>query len=160
MKVPKLAVIFLLVVCLVVYLTYVKHCFENRKFPKPILEQLHITDPHKRPMSAELVSEQFRYGIMFDAGSTGTRIHIFQFQQEPNASLKLGPETFKAIKPGLSAYADEPEKCKAGLLELLEAAKKTVPPAQWSYTPLALRATAGLRLLPGEKATHLLDKVG
>ncbi|KAG7328625.1 hypothetical protein KOW79_008569 [Hemibagrus wyckioides] len=159
MKVPKLAVIFLLVVCLVVYLTYVKRCFENRKLSKPFLEQLYRTDLHKRPTSAEMAGEMFRYGIMFDAGSTGTRIHIFQFQQENNAAPKLGPETFKAIKPGLSAYADDPEKSKAGLLELLEVAKQTVPPAQWSSTPLALRATAGLRLLPGEKATHLLDKV-
>ncbi|KAK3538281.1 hypothetical protein QTP70_034609 [Hemibagrus guttatus] len=159
MKVPKLAVIFLLVVCLVVYLTYVKRCFENRKLSKLVLEQPYRTDLHKRPTSAEMVSEMFRYGIMFDAGSTGTRIHIFKFQQEDNAAPKLGPQMFKAIKPGLSAYADDPEKSKAGLLELLEVAKQTVPPAQWSSTPLALRATAGLRLLPGEKATHLLDKV-
>ncbi|XP_060789392.1 ectonucleoside triphosphate diphosphohydrolase 6 [Neoarius graeffei] len=159
MKVPKLAFVFLLVVCLVVYLTYVKHRFENRKPSKPLLEEVYRTDLRKRPTSVGLVNERFRYGIMFDAGSTGTRVHVFQFQLESNGVPKLGPETFKAIKPGLSAYADDPEKGKAGLLELLEVAKQTVPPAQWSSTPLALRATAGLRLLPGEKATHLLDKV-
>ncbi|XP_047013811.1 ectonucleoside triphosphate diphosphohydrolase 6 isoform X3 [Ictalurus punctatus] len=150
MKIPKLAFIFLLLVCLVVYLTYVKRRFETRKLSKPLLEQLSRT--------AQVVSETFQYGIMFDAGSTGTRIHVFQFHLESSAAPKLGSETFKAIKPGLSAYADDPEKCKAGLLELLKVAKQTIPPAQWSSTPLALRATAGLRLLPGEKATQLLDK--
>ncbi|TSS85097.1 Ectonucleoside triphosphate diphosphohydrolase 6 [Bagarius yarrelli] len=170
MKIPKLAVIFLMAVCLVVYLTYVKRCFENRTLSRPLLEQLYRSDLRKRPTSAEMIREMFRYGIMFDAGSTGTRIHIFKFQQDTNAAPKLSSEMFKAIKPGLSAYADEPEKlrtitynkllqCKTGLLELLDVAKQTVPPAQWSSAPLALRATAGLRLLPGQKATHLLDKV-
>ncbi|XP_034164074.1 ectonucleoside triphosphate diphosphohydrolase 6 isoform X2 [Pangasianodon hypophthalmus] len=159
MKIPKLAFVFLLVACFVIYLTYVKRHFESSFMSKSLLEQLCRTDLHKRPTSAEVVGEMFSYGIMFDAGSTGTRIHIFQFKLEPNASPKLGSETFKAIKPGLSAYADDPEKCKAGLLALLDVAKQTVPPAQWSSTPLALRATAGLRLLPGKKATHLLDKV-
>ncbi|XP_053365849.1 ectonucleoside triphosphate diphosphohydrolase 6 [Clarias gariepinus] len=156
MKIPKLAIVFLLAVCLVVYLTYVKRRFENRK---PLIEELYRTELHKRPTSPEVVREIFRYGIMFDAGSTGTRIHVFQFQLEPNGAPKLGSEKFKALKPGLSAYADDPEKCKSGLLELLEVAKETIPPAQWSSTPLALRATAGLRLLPGEKASHLLNKV-
>ncbi|KAI5102677.1 ectonucleoside triphosphate diphosphohydrolase 6 [Silurus meridionalis] len=159
MKIPKLAFVFLLVVCLVVYLTYVKRHFESTQMSKSQLEQLYKSELRKRPTSAEVVSEVFHYGIMFDAGSTGTRIHIFQFQSDPNAATKLGSETFKAIKPGLSAYADDPQKCKEGLLTLLEVAKKTVPPDQWGSTPLALRATAGLRLLPGEKATHLLDTV-
>lgn len=48
---------------------------------------------------------------------------------------------------------------KEGLLELLNVAKDTVPETLWSSSPLMLRATAGLRLLPGEKATILLDKV-
>ncbi|NXI36921.1 ENTP6 diphosphohydrolase, partial [Galbula dea] len=99
------------------------------------------------------------YGIMFDAGSTGTRIHIFKFTQQPKESPKLTHETFKALKPGLSAYADDVEKCGQGIKELLEVAKKEVPVELWKFTPLVLKATAGLRLLPGEKAQKLLDKV-
>lgn len=44
-------------------------------------------------------------------------------------------------------------------MELLKVAKDKVPDTLWSSTPLMLRATAGLRLLPGEKANILLDKV-
>lgn len=44
-------------------------------------------------------------------------------------------------------------------MELLKVAKATVPDTLWSSTPLMLRATAGLRLLPGEKANILLDEV-
>ncbi|NWX50589.1 ENTP6 diphosphohydrolase, partial [Steatornis caripensis] len=99
------------------------------------------------------------YGIMFDAGSTGTRIHIFKFTQQPKETPKLTHETFKALKPGLSAYADDVEKSGQGIKELLEVAKKEVPMELWKFTPLVLKATAGLRLLPGEKAQKLLDKV-
>ncbi|NXS11544.1 ENTP6 diphosphohydrolase, partial [Neodrepanis coruscans] len=99
------------------------------------------------------------YGIMFDAGSTGTRIHIFKFTQQPRGSPKLTHETFKALKPGLSSYADDVEKSGQGIKELLEVAKKEVPVGLWKFTPLVLKATAGLRLLPGEKAQKLLDKV-
>lgn len=46
-----------------------------------------------------------------------------------------------------------------GIKELLEVAKKEVPMELWKFTPLVLKATAGLRLLPGEKAQKLLEKV-
>uniref|UniRef100_A0A671MYX5 nucleoside diphosphate phosphatase n=1 Tax=Sinocyclocheilus anshuiensis TaxID=1608454 RepID=A0A671MYX5_9TELE len=159
MRFPKLAFVFMFVGCLVVYLTYVKHYYDDSK--PPVSDQLpqHRMDTHKQLTSAQVVSENFQYGIMFDAGSTGTRIHIFKFQIEPNEAPTLAHETFRAIKPGLSAYADDPEKSKEGLLELLNVAKDTVPETLWSSSPLMLRATAGLRLLPGEKATILLDKV-
>lgn len=47
----------------------------------------------------------------------------------------------------------------AGITELLKEARASVPPHLWSSTPVVLRATAGLRLLPGEKAERLLDTV-
>ncbi|XP_066528767.1 ectonucleoside triphosphate diphosphohydrolase 6 [Hoplias malabaricus] len=161
MKLPKLAFIFLLLGCVVVYLTYVKRRFESKTSPlsQQPLQNPSREDHRKLPTSAEVVGENFQYGIMFDAGSTGTRIHVFQFHTEPNEAPKLTHETFKAIKPGLSAYADDPDKSKDGILQLLDVAKESVPAALWGSTPLALKATAGLRLLPGEKASHLLDKV-
>lgn len=38
-------------------------------------------------------------------------------------------------------------------------AKQDIPFDFWKATPLVLKATAGLRLLPGEKAQKLLQKV-
>ncbi|KAG3262727.1 ectonucleoside triphosphate diphosphohydrolase 6 (putative), transcript variant X4 [Ictidomys tridecemlineatus] len=99
------------------------------------------------------------YGIMFDAGSTGTRVHVFQFAQPPGETPTLTHETFKALKPGLSAYADDVEKSAQGIQELLDVAKQEIPFDFWKVTPLVLKATAGLRLLPGEKAHKLLQKV-
>ncbi|XP_044069896.1 ectonucleoside triphosphate diphosphohydrolase 6 isoform X2 [Siniperca chuatsi] len=160
MKRPKLAGVFLFVGCLLAYLMFVKRHYTAtkpeayRRPPQPGSDRL----GDDRPASAA-AGRSFQYGIMFDAGSTGTRIHIFKFQMENKGAPKLAHETFRAIKPGLSAYADDPEQCTAGIMELLEVAKSSVPPSIWTSTPVVLKATAGLRLLPGEKATHLLDQV-
>lgn len=43
--------------------------------------------------------------------------------------------------------------------QLLAKARNFVPEKYWKNTPLALRATAGLRLLPVEKADGLLNEV-
>jgi len=37
------------------------------------------------------------------------------------------------------------------ILQLLTTAKQRIPEKFWSTTPLVLKATAGLRLLPAEK---------
>ncbi|XP_048831085.1 ectonucleoside triphosphate diphosphohydrolase 5 [Brienomyrus brachyistius] len=100
------------------------------------------------------------YGIMFDAGSTGSRIHIYTFIQKDDAGLPvLQNEMYHAVKPGLSAYADKPEEGANTIKQLLRIAKKTIPHSEWRRTPVVLKATAGLRLLPEHKARAILDEV-
>ncbi|XP_043076570.1 ectonucleoside triphosphate diphosphohydrolase 5 [Puntigrus tetrazona] len=100
------------------------------------------------------------YSIMFDAGSTGTRIHVYTFiQKEPDGLPVLDNEMFHSMKPGLSAFADIPEIAGHTVRQLLRVAKKTVPPVEWKRTPVLFRATAGLRLLPPAKAHALLEEV-
>ncbi|XP_063489947.1 ectonucleoside triphosphate diphosphohydrolase 6 isoform X11 [Symphalangus syndactylus] len=111
------------------------------------------------PLGTAADGHEVFYGIMFDAGSTGTRVHVFQFARPPRETPTLTHETFKALKPGLSAYADDVEKSAQGIQELLDVAKQDIPFDFWKATPLVLKATAGLRLLPGEKAQKLLQKV-
>lgn len=43
--------------------------------------------------------------------------------------------------------------------ELLVEAENFIPQHAWSKTPVALRATAGLRLLPSDDALNLLKEV-
>ncbi|XP_041038967.1 ectonucleoside triphosphate diphosphohydrolase 6 [Carcharodon carcharias] len=148
MKVPKVAYVFVLFICLFVYL-HLKKPFQRIQNGLGFTIQATLKQP----------TPQDFYGIMFDAGSTGTRIHVFKFTKMPSESPKLAHETFQALKPGLSAYSDEPHLAMKGIQDLLDIAKESVPRDLWASTPLVLKATAGLRLLPGVKAQHLLDKV-
>ena len=45
------------------------------------------------------------YGVMLDAGSSGSRVHAYRFGVRSDNSLFLEDELFKAVKPGVSSFA-------------------------------------------------------
>lgn len=100
-----------------------------------------------------------KYAIVFDAGSTGSRVHVYRFDETEDGSLALVDDTFEQLKPGLSSFAKNPSEGADSIDPLLEIAMKTVPEARRATTTVELRATAGLRLLPGKEADGLLDAV-
>lgn len=119
--------------------------------------------------------------IIFDAGSTGTRIHVFTFEIEidrkndgadsnsitfnEDGSLSkrkkviLKSEHFKSITPGLSSYAEQPEDAAKNIKDLLKFANKLVDPETRKNTSINIIATAGLRLLPDEQSIAILDHI-
>ncbi len=105
-----------------------------------------------------------QYVLMIDAGSTGSRIHVYKFNN-CGATPELENEVFKQTKKiegqssGLSAYPDDPEGAAHSLDPLLEEALREVPDKLKACTPVAVKATAGLRLLGQEKSQRILDAV-
>jgi guanosine-diphosphatase len=95
---------------------------------------------------------------MIDAGSTGSRIHIYKFNH-CGAIPAYEYEVFKMTQPGLSAYTGRPQEAAESLDVLLEEAVSVVPPSLWACTPIAVKATAGLRLLGPEKSGEILDAI-
>jgi guanosine-diphosphatase len=95
---------------------------------------------------------------MIDAGSTGSRIHIYKFNN-CGASAEYEYEVFKMIQPGLSSFAGKPEDAAKSLDVLLDEAVRVVPKALQGCTPVAVKATAGLRLLPGSQSADILEAV-
>lgn len=97
---------------------------------------------------------------MFDAGSTGSRVHVFKFATA-REGLVLHSDTFEQLKPGLgdAGWSSEPERAAASLKPLLDKAIEAVPASHQASTPVEVRATAGLRLLPGSTADHILEEV-
>ncbi|CAH2051764.1 unnamed protein product, partial [Iphiclides podalirius] len=105
----------------------------------------------------------YHYAVIIDAGSSGSRVLAYKFRvpftvfSQPN--LDLVEEYFEQSKPGLSSYADDPEKGADTIVQLIKKAEFLTPLEKRRATPLIVRATAGLRLLPKEKAQQLLDYV-
>ncbi|CAM6099657.1 unnamed protein product [Calypogeia fissa] len=101
------------------------------------------------------------YSVVFDAGSSGSRVHVFCFDRNVDlVKMEDGElELFEQIKPGLSNYSDNPKKGAKSLNGLLQKALDLVPKALHSSTPVRLGATAGLRMLPGNTADEILHEV-
>lgn len=99
------------------------------------------------------------YVVIVDAGSTGSRLLAFTFHYGLlDGKLILDSELYTQTKPGLSSFADNPTKAAESLARLLAKAKAVIPQSEWSNTPLTMKATAGLRLLPKEKAEGILGE--
>ncbi|GAA6002550.1 guanosine diphosphatase [Rhodotorula paludigena] len=102
------------------------------------------------------------YALMIDAGSTGSRMHLYTFSHcdpDPKALPKLEDEGFFTTKPGLSAYKGKPKEAAESLRGLMQHAFDGVPESERSCTPIAVKATAGLRLLGARESQAILDEV-
>lgn len=114
-----------------------------------------------------------RYGVVLDAGSSGTRVHVYRWLRNAAArkdadadelkslpEIKTKEEWVKKINPGVSSFADRPESVGAEhLAELLDHAKSIVPAEDAKDTPIFLLATAGMRLLGNLERQLLLDQI-
>ena len=103
------------------------------------------------------------YVLVLDAGSTGTRIHVYQFRSTLDRvhgdEFILKNEIFEERKPGLSSLAGQINKVEEQVDALLQIAHQQVNRFKHRSTPLVLRATAGLRLLNETAQKLLLDGV-
>ncbi|KAB8343018.1 hypothetical protein FH972_022612 [Carpinus fangiana] len=114
-----------------------------------------------KPFSPEKPLTQ--YALMIDAGSTGSRIHVYKFNncgstpELENEIFKMTPK--KSGGSGLSSYDSDAEGAARSLDMLMDAAMQGVPKEDRSCTPIAVKATAGLRKLGEEKSNKILKAV-
>jgi guanosine-diphosphatase len=100
---------------------------------------------------------------MIDAGSTGSRIHVYKFNN-CGPTPELESEVFEQTEKkkggsGLSSYKQDAEGAAKSLDVLMDVAMKSVPDSYKSCTPVAVKATAGLRMLGPELSDKILDAV-
>ncbi len=100
-----------------------------------------------------------KYAVVFDAGSTGSRVHVYEFQFCGQTLLHLVDEVFEHVKPGLSSFSEQPQSAVNSIVPLMRQAWRRVPRDMRKCTPIVLKATAGLRLLPPERVETILGKV-
>lgn len=116
---------------------------------------------------------KWRYGVILDAGSSGTRVYVYRWLKPKKALLKADDEQLNRLpeiitkkkwilkkKPGLSTFGETPELVGDGYLkELMDFAKDVIPEDDIEDTPVFLLATAGMRLLPDHQRDAVLHNV-
>jgi hypothetical protein len=104
--------------------------------------------------------EMVSYMVCVDAGSSGSRVHVFKMKWRHGdrelPEIELPSKKLKVV-PGLSTYEKAPRDAGGSLLELIAFAKSHVPQSMWAQTPFIVAATAGLRLLTHETARGILE---
>ena len=100
---------------------------------------------------------------MIDAGSTGSRIHVYRFNN-CGPTPELEHEEFKMTEKkeggsGLSSYKSDAEGAAKSLDVLMDVAVMTIPVDYQSCSPIAVKATAGLRMLGNETSAKILAAV-
>lgn len=115
-----------------------------------------------RHSSIDIDTDQKGYIVIIDAGSSGSRAHVFHYTKGGGSDGKVVVDPqHQSLKttPGLSSYASTPNQAGPALTPLIDFAKEHVPPELWGSTKLILKATAGMRLLPKEQSSKVMENV-
>lgn len=113
------------------------------------------------------------YGVILDAGSSGTRVYVYNWKTAANArasdsaselqrlpEIKTKKKWRKKVHPGVSTFGEKPEEVgPEHLKELVEFALEIVPEDEVEKTPIFLLATAGMRLLPELQRAEVLENI-
>jgi len=116
-------------------------------------------------MGEEESEEEAPYMLIIDAGSSGTRVHVYEFNGQ-TSKLSPGLVPLKALKhkPGLSACAKQGGRAacaKKHIETLLKEVSDTVFEAAMTARPkVYLLATGGLRLLKSTDTREILLGAG
>ncbi|KAG8874526.1 Golgi apyrase [Tulasnella sp. 331] len=117
-----------------------------------------------------------KFGIVIDAGSSGSRLQIYSWKDARSVRLEAAsPSDLHSLpivekgtisqedwqlkaNPGISTLGNEPPSKVGKYLEpLINHAKAHIPPSQHASTPIFLLATAGMRLLPPVEQSSVLE---
>ncbi|EFX04595.1 nucleoside diphosphatase [Grosmannia clavigera kw1407] len=115
-----------------------------------------------------LMGKKWRYGVIIDAGSSGSRVHVYRWidhlratkdatTDELHSLPKIKTKWTKKIRPGISTFGDKASTVGADHLKgLIDYALDVVPAEMVADTPIFLMATAGMRFLPQQQQNAVL----
>ncbi|XP_065175882.1 ectonucleoside triphosphate diphosphohydrolase 7-like isoform X1 [Sycon ciliatum] len=109
-----------------------------------------------------------RYAIVIDAGSSGSRVYVYEWPSTSNGrsllSLKQktdenGKLVTMKTEPGLSSFRSTPQRAYSSLVPLLKLAASHIPSELHPTTNIYVLGTAGLRLVPARERNAILAAV-
>lgn len=107
-----------------------------------------------------VTSSGLRYGVIIDAGSSGTRVHVSLFTLQGGETLNLEEDHYFEVKQSLSmCFQNSSSVTNVGYVfsKLLSFVRSIVPEVERPRTPIFLKATAGLRLMDTDMIETVLD---
>uniref|UniRef100_A0AC34QC15 Apyrase n=1 Tax=Panagrolaimus sp. JU765 TaxID=591449 RepID=A0AC34QC15_9BILA len=112
-------------------------------------------------------NDVYGYGIIIDAGSTGSRLFLYRWKSiAPNELIKIEPvldennePIVKKVSPGLSTFGAKPSEAPVYILPLIHYAYGYIPAEQRDSAAFYLFATAGMRLLPLEQQEAVIKSL-
>ncbi|GAB5369328.1 hypothetical protein AAMO2058_001395500 [Amorphochlora amoebiformis] len=112
------------------------------------------------PCAARATEAAGHFVVVVDAGSTGSRAHVFRFGPLGGAASR--EPTFETlgsrrIDGGIHTLVGQDEGVKKHVGELLSYIKSQVPTQYQPNTPVLLWATAGMRLITQQQADDILS---
>jgi apyrase len=137
------------------------------QLPPPVAETARTLEEAYAASPAS--GDAWRYALVIDASSSATGLQIFKWRARPGGRLpqiEAAPYPRRPeydaweikVRPGLSAYADNPEQAAQSLEPLMDFAleKLGTDGRVLSDSSVLLRATAGMRLLPNQQQEAIL----
>ena len=116
-------------------------------------------------------ADKYNYGVVFDAGSSGTRVYVYRWLKNSLAresdllahklpEIETKDKWTKKVHPGISTFGETPTLVGQDHLKgLIDHALDHIPSDAVPNTPIFLLATAGMRLLPGQQRKNVLESV-
>lgn len=91
----------------------------------------------------------FKYGMVFDAGSTHTSLFVYKWLADKENGTGLVTQLLlcDVDGPGISSYSSDPPRAGQSLRSCLDTAAAAIPSERQRESPVYLGATAGMRLL-------------
>ena len=108
------------------------------------------------------------HGMIIDAGSTGSRMHVYKWPARVFKHLppditypKTRSHWTERQAPGLSTFAGDPSSVGNALKPLIDFAKGILKDEEerWGTFPVYLKATGGMRELPNELREEIMSSI-
>ena len=91
-------------------------------------------------------ASDFEYGVVIDAGSSGSRVRLFKWPMRTRQFEIPDAEEIDSlkIKPGLSDFSERQDEIEAYIGQLLSYAIENIPAGSQATTAIYFLATAGI----------------
>ena len=112
----------------------------------------------------QLSLSKTKYAIMMDAGSSGTRAYVYQWETttgipDVQPAANHTDQWIKKVKIRLADASDDPSAIQNIFQPIIEYTESKIPKAYQPKTHVYVYATAGMRLLPAPDRERVIDMV-